>query len=84
MKNSDSLFKQLKAAYFKPDDKIPKGYKSYVQWKMEWKTGKNLTRDLLLKGIEKKIIEKRILRVNQQLVPYYGPPRKNKSTKPKR
>ena len=84
MKNSKQLFDNLRAACCPKDDIPPEGFKTRVEWEAEWKSTRSIVMGLITNGLKEGLLEKQLLMKGGRRTPYYGPPRKYKSTKPKR
>ena len=81
--NQDLLLR-LKAACISKDDIPPAGFKTRVEWEAEWKMTRSVVMSLITSGLKEGLLEKQLLMKGGRRTPYYGPPRKYKSTKPKR
>ena len=84
MKNADALFLKLRQSFYRTDDVIPPGYKDTAQLMSIWNVSKTHALRLINKAIADGTIERVNIMRDSRVIPYYGPPRKYKSTKPKR
>lgn len=84
MKNADELFLKLRSAYARIDDEVPAGYKCSMELGNLWNLSKSRTNYLINQAVKDGLLEKVNVYKNSRVTPYYGPPRKYKSTKPKR
>jgi hypothetical protein len=84
MNNSQELFDKLRAACSPKDDIPPQGFKTRVEWEAEWKTTRSVVMSLITHALKEGLLEKQLLMKGGRRTPFYGPPRKYKSTKPKR
>ena len=84
MKNADALFLKLRQSFYRTDDIVPPGYKDSSQLMSIWQISKTHTLRMIKRLLADGTIERVNIMRNSRVVPYYGPPRKYKSTKPKR
>jgi len=84
MKNANDLFLKLRQSFYVTDDIVPPGYKSTPQLMNIWKVSKTHTLRMIKKCMEDGLLERVNIMHKSRVIPFYGPPRKYKSTKPKR
>ena len=84
MKNANALFLKLRQSFYRTDDIVPPGYKDAAQLMTIWKVSKTHALRMIKKCIAEGLIERVNIMHKSRVTPYYGPPRKYKSTKPKR
>ena len=84
MKNANDLFLKLRQSFYVTDDIVPPGYKSTPQLMTIWNTSKTHTLRMVKKAIDEGALERVNIMHKSRVIPFYGPPKKYKSTKPKR